>query len=253
MLHFCRYDFHDARDRYIPVVLFSATHIFLENVNIEFEPCSDAGNQYNDDQLDVQRNMGEQGESKTDTNQVLISPIITKSKAKNRQAAVVKKKPESNIEAPVRVTRQKARKIFNDCKKGDMPLQSLPKTVLPFTRPDADKMASSDIIVENSNGKDDCIVAPGGGKNGFDTVSIDRSDKKRFISILENFSALSKATASSKVESLVIESQTVLLPGNIPILLSPSDEMELYIQDVNSVAKMMKGMKNKCNRKNSEF
>lgn len=76
-------------------------------------------------------------------------------------------------------------------------------------------------------------------EKAYETIlSIDDSDKKR---LRENTLALSK-TATTSVH---IGTRKVDLPGNFQISLEPSDVFELYTQDVNSVAVLIKDIKSK--------
>lgn len=73
------------------------------------------------------------------------------------------------------------------------------------------------------------------------TFSIDEYDKKRFLNIREN----SSATFESVDKPITIETKEIHFPGNIQTILKPTDIMELYIQDINSVAKEMIELKEK--------
>lgn len=73
----------------------------------------------------------------------------------------------------------------------------------------------------------------------YDTVLIDESDKKRFICLREKASAMKKTLA----QPVIIGIKEVNF-SNCQITLKPSETMELYSQDVISVAAMIKAMKN---------
>lgn len=78
----------------------------------------------------------------------------------------------------------------------------------------------------------------------YEMITIDDSskcNKNRFKSIVENASAISKSLVKS-VKSEIIGTKKVILPGNVEIIIQPTDEMLLYTQDMNYVAEMMKNV-----------
>lgn len=74
-------------------------------------------------------------------------------------------------------------------------------------------------------------------------LSIDESDKKRFFCLRENALALSKTAAKPKAEPVMVgKKEWMVLPDNIRVTLEPSDVMELYTQNLNSVVEMKKNI-----------
>lgn len=66
-------------------------------------------------------------------------------------------------------------------------------------------------------------------------LSIDEADKKRFISMREN----GLVEAKESIESVIIGKKNVVMERET-IVLEPSEEIELFTQDVHSVAKMIR-------------
>lgn len=179
------------------------------------------------------------------------------------KAEAIINKSDGNFETPAkqRESRQKIRDLFGDCTDIETPIKSPPKTI----RQSGDGSATSKVVEKSSlatkNNKlqepsnvNRCTKFEADSSNlnaansdetdesdsddeSFEMVlSIDESDKKRFFCYRENASAISKTVA----KPVVVGKKKVFLPGNKQITLEPSEVMELYTQDVNSVAEMKK-------------
>lgn len=96
----------------------------------------------------------------------------------------------------------------------------------------------------NSNESNDNDEQSGQGVDQYVMVlSIDQNDKKRFFSIRENALAMKSKRLATVDKSVNIETVKVKIPGNGRFInLEPSDVMELYTQDINSVAELKKNM-----------
>lgn len=162
-------------------------------------------------------------------------------------------KPEFAFETPAkqRESRQKIRDLFGDCTDIETPIKSPPKTVrhtrssagnaMESSQAPGNGSSSTKFEADSSNVKDDSgsdeTDDSDSEEDEYEMVfSIDQSDKKRFFSIRENASAISKKTVA---KAMVVGKRKVVLDG-IQIALEPSDEMELYTQDSDSVAEMKK-------------
>lgn len=97
----------------------------------------------------------------------------------------------------------------------------------------------SNIMNDNSHDDSDNTGEFDSEEEPYEMTSIDEKDTKRFIFIRENASAKSKTAT----ESMAIGNKKVYLPDNSQITLMLSDVIELYDQDINSVATEMKERK----------
>lgn len=95
------------------------------------------------------------------------------------------------------------------------------------------------ITLQQENG----LAPPGNGNHHtkFQDDLIDENDKKRFMFVVGKTSAIPKSVSES-MESTIIATKKIFLQNNAQILLEPSDIIELYSQDFDSVAKEMKEM-----------
>lgn len=181
--------------------------------------------------------------------------------AETSKVKVLKSKPECNFETPIkqRPPRQKKTDIFSDCTDIDTSINSLPKNNRQNTRlvggGESSKVEKfSDSSIENRNSK---FEASNSNENyesdetnqsekrdeSYDlALSIDENDKKRYFCIRENLLAMKSMRLDTVAKSVNIGTLKVKIPGNVRINLEPSDVMELYTQDVNSVAEMKKNM-----------
>lgn len=80
------------------------------------------------------------------------------------------------------------------------------------------------------------------------TGPIDEYDDKQFICVIEKRKSSAIKNVSNLSESTVIETNKIFLKNNVEVLLSPSDLMELYSQNVDSVAELVRELQN--SRKN---
>lgn len=165
---------------------------------------------------------------------------------KVQQEDVRKFEPEYNFETPAKnkLARQKIRDLFGDCTDIETPMKSPPKVIstpavrspAPKTANQSTKSAAADSsMMSDSSDETDESDSDDERPNEM-TLSIDESDKKRFICIRENALAISK----SMMKPTIIGTKRVYLPDNVQITLEPTDVMELYTQDIDSVAKMQK-------------
>lgn len=188
--------------------------------------------------------------TKVDATKEESAPIMASNEALN--------KLEDNFATPAKERRSRQMKeIFGDCTDIETPIKSPPKVIakakqqeesnvteaiqdeksnkvtesLPSKEPEpqynkceADS-SSADLDDEEEDDSDE---------ESYEMIfSIDESDKKRFISIREN--PLVKAEAVAIPVSI---GRKNVFCGNSKIILAPSDEMELYVQDMESVVEM---------------
>lgn len=144
--------------------------------------------------------------------------------------------------------------IFGDFSDMDTPIKSPAKTssrneqkaidIKEEIKAPSQTKPSNKFEADSSNVKDeDDVTSASDSESESDTdgdgyemiFSIDENDKKRFICVRENASVKSKGTPPS----INIRTKNVVLDG-VKVTLAPSDEMELYEQDVNSAAQFSK-------------
>lgn len=115
-------------------------------------------------------------------------------------------------------------------------IETLPSSIV--TRSKMTKVQSEPISKEpdRRNGSNADGSGSVCGKGSYEMVLIDECDKKRFICLRENASTLSKSSANPQITESKFD-----FP-NFQITLEPSELMELYTQDMNSVSAMMTNM-----------
>lgn len=161
-------------------------------------------------------------------------------------------KMKAKFETPAKdKQKRQIRDLFGYCTDTDTPVKSPPKTVAkpkedPITSkqtatiPEEPKRESNKFEADSSNVNDDdeedSDDDDSNDEDDFEMcISIDETDKKRFFSMRETASFKPRAPA----KEVTFGSQNIVLDGST-IHLAISEEMDLYTQDVNSVAQMSK-------------
>lgn len=181
----------------------------------------------------------------------------TNEKVKVEQTKEVLNKLKEKFITPAKERQKRQiRDIFGDCTDIETPIKSPPKIIVtpivpspPPAKPDpippkepvreSNKFEADSSNVKDSDSEendDDDDDDDSSDEDGFEMcLNIDESDKKRFISIRENASAKPQPAA----KPIAIRTMNIVQDG-MTIKLAPSEEMELYTQDVESVAEMNK-------------
>lgn len=196
--------------------------------------------------------------TKLDSNKAESKKTEVKKVNETASLEAIPSKSVDNLVTPAKEKRSRQiREIFGDCTDIETPIKSPPRNIVNNSKQTKDNTNAtvtkvnnpSPQQIENQNNKfeaDSSIVTDknddsdddGSDEDSYEMIfSIDESDKKRFISMRENASVLSRNASDFPP----IGMKTVVLPDNLKIILGPSEEMELYTQDVNSVAEMKKG------------
>lgn len=171
----------------------------------------------------------------------------TKTASAKIAVVVPSKSNEPSFKTPAKVKQaRQIRDIFGDCTDIETPIKSPPKTVAKpkeviseLSPPQKDENKCNKFEADSSNvqdNDDDNESSDEDEDDSFEMVfSIDETDKKRFISMKEYTLVRSKEIA----EPVSIGRKKIILDGRT-IVLEPSDEIELYMQDVKNVVKMKK-------------
>lgn len=111
------------------------------------------------------------------------------------------------------------------------------KELVPKNSSHSNEIAmDSSIMNDNSHHDNDETGESDSEEETYKMTLIDENDTKRFIFIRENASVKLKTVT----EPMTIGKKKVILSGNMQATLELSDVMELYEQDIDSVAKEMK-------------
>lgn len=125
--------------------------------------------------------------------------------------------------------------IFGDCADIETPIKS-PLRVAAKPNTTENKCNKFEADSSNVQDSDDGNESSSEDEYEYEMIfSIDETDKKRFISLREN----SSIKAKQFIEPVIIGRKNVVMECGA-IVLEPSDEMELFTQDIMSVAKMKK-------------
>lgn len=153
---------------------------------------------------------------------------------------------ETPIKSPPKKITQKKPELAAKCNQPSQPLRKSPRTspVQQIDKPSTKYEADSSTVQDESDDSDDSDDSNDSEDSESEddkyelALSIDESDKRRFLSIRENASTVTKVAVTS--QTIDIRPWKLNIDG-VNVVLAASDIEELYTQDFDSVAEMKRG------------
>lgn len=146
--------------------------------------------------------------------------------------------PSKQFETPAKERlKNRIQDLFGDFSDIETPIKSPPRSIIrPEQRQQETELNSNKFEADSSNVVDSDDDESSGEEENYElSYACDENDKKRFLSLRHDASNKSKGAETQ----ITIGTKNVVLDG-VKVTLAPTDEMELYKQDVYSVAQMSK-------------
>lgn len=169
--------------------------------------------------------------------------IETAKTAPAKSVATVSSKSNDEFITPAKEKQaRQIRDIFGDCTDIETPIKSPSKVVTKpnstESKPQATENKCNKFEADSSNVQDSDEGDDSSSEDEYEyemIFSIDETDKRRFVTLRENGLSKSKET----FEPVIIGRKNVVMECGT-VVLEPTDEIELFTQDIHSVAKMKK-------------